>query len=178
MKNKALKKLTTTAMLSAIALILGYFAFPIFPQVPFLEYDLCDVAVLIASFSFGPVYALCSSFIVATFQAFFLDKSGIYGFVMNIISTSALVLPAAIIYVKSKTKKTAVIGLSVGVLFMTAVMVAFNYLVTPHFMGVDVTVIHTLMPFIALFNLIKATANSIITFLVYKHIGKLIKKFN
>ena len=178
MKNKTLKKLTSTAMLAAIAVILGYFAFPIFPQVPFLEYDLCDVAVLITSFSFGPVYGVCSSFVVAVFQAFFLDKSGIYGFIMNIISTTALILPAAIIYVKNKTKKNAVIGLAVGSVVMTAVMICFNYLVTPHFMGVPVSVIHSLMPFIALFNFIKSAVNCVITFFIYKHIGKIIKKFN
>lgn len=178
MKNKTLRKLTTTAMLAAVSVILGYFAFPIFPQVPFLEYDLCDVAILIASLSFGPVYGVCSSLVTAVFQAFVLGKNNVYGFIMNVISTTAFVLPAAIIYFKNKTKKTAVIGLAAGTVIMTAVMVCFNYLITPHFMGVSVSVIHTLMPFIALFNFIKSTANSLITFFIYKHIGKIIKKIN
>ncbi len=178
MKNKTVKKITVTAMLTAIAIILGYFAFPIFPQVPFLEYDLCDVAVLIASFIFGPVYGVCSSFAVAIFQAFLLDKSGIFGFVMNIISTTAFVLPASLIYLSKKTKKTAALALTVGIAVMSVVMVVFNYFVTPLFMGVDRSVILTLMPFIIAFNLVKSIVNSVITFLIYKHIGNIIRKYN
>lgn len=178
MKNKTIRKITTTAMLTAVAIILGYFAFPIFPAVAFLEYDLCDVAVLITSFIFGPVYAACSSFIVAFFQAVLLDKSGAFGFIMNIISTLSLVLPASLIYLKHKTKKGAIISLLCGILAMNVTMVAFNLIVTPYFMHTTVTVVLKLLPFIAAFNLIKSVVNSLITYLVYKHIGKLIKKFN
>lgn len=165
-------------MLTAVAVILGYFAFPIFPQVPFLEYDLCDVLVLIASFTFGPIYGIMSSFTVAVVQAFLLDKSGVYGFIMNIISTTALVLPAALVYMKHKTRKGAVISLITGTVTMVAVMTAFNYIITPFFMGLTVSAMHSFMPFIIAFNLVKAVVNSIITFIVYKHIGKLIKKFS
>jgi riboflavin transporter FmnP len=178
MKNKTITRLTTTAMLTAVAVILGYFAFPIFLNVAFLEYDACDVMVLITSFSFGPLYGVMSSVAVAIFQAFLLDKSGIFGFLMNIVSTTALTLPAAIIYLKHKTKKGAATALAVGSAVTLVVMVAFNYLVTPHFMGAPIAVVHSLMPFIAGFNAIKAVINSIITFFVYKHIGKIIKKFN
>ncbi len=178
MKTKTLKKLTTAAMLTALSVILGVFAFPIFPNVAFLEYDICDVIVLIVSFAFGPVYGILSSVTVAVFQAFMLDKSGIFGFLMNIISTVSFVLPAALVYLKNKTKKGAAFALSCGVVVMTIIMILFNYLVTPHFMGVPVSVVHSLMPYIAGFNVVKAVANSIITFFVYKHIGKIIKKFN
>ena len=178
MKNFTVKKLSTAAMLTAFAVILGYFAFPIFPNVPFLEYDICDVFVLITSFSLGPVYGVLSSIVVAIVQAFLLDKSGAFGFLMNIISTTAISLPAALVYVKYKTKKGAALSLLIGSLIMVAVMIAFNYLVTPHFMGVNIKIVHSLMPFIAGFNVIKATANSFITFFVYKHIAKIIKKFN
>ena len=178
MKNNALKKLTTTAMLTAIAVILGCFAVPIFPNVAFLEYDVCDVFVLIVSFSFGPLYGLMSSLTVAVFQGFLLDKSGVFGFLMNVVSTTALVLPASIIYSKYKTKLNAALSLLSGTIVMIIVMVAFNYLITPHFMGVPVSVVHSLMPFIAGFNAIKALLNSSITFLIYKHIGNIIKKIN
>ncbi len=176
MNKQTLKKITTVGMLTAVTVILGYFAFPIFPQVPFLEYDLCDVAVLITSFSFGPIYAVASSLVVAIVQAFLLDKSGLFGFIMNVISTCSLILPASILYFRRKTKKSAIIALVVGCVTMSAVMVGFNYIVTPYFMGMPVSAIGSVMPFIVLFNLIKATVNSIITFFIYKHINRLIKK--
>lgn len=177
MKSSILKKVTTTAMLTAVALILGYFSFPIFPAVAFLEYDLCDVVILITSFLFGPLYGVASSLIVAFFQAILLDKSGIFGLLMNVVSTVSFILPSAIIYYKNKTKKRAVISLVVGAVFMNVVMVIFNLFVTPKFMGVPVAVVIDLLIFIVLFNVIKSAVNSVVTFFLYKHIGKLIKRF-
>ena len=178
MKNKLIRQITTTAMLTAVAVILGYFAFPIFPPVAFLEYDLCDVMVLIASFIFGPIYGACSSFIVAFFQAVLLDKSGIFGFIMNIVSTLSFVVPAALFYAKRRTKKGAVTSLLLGVVTMNITMIAFNLVVTPFFMHTTVSVVLKLLPFIIGFNVIKSVVNSVITYLLYKHIGKIIKKFN
>ena len=178
MNNKIIKRLTTTAMLTAVAVLLGYFAFPIFPNVAFLEYDVCDVFVLITSFLFGPVYGLMSTVTVALVQAFLLDKSGVFGFLMNIVSTTALILPASIIYSKFKTKIGAAVSLAIGSVIMIAVMVVFNYFITPIFMGVPTAAVVGLMPFIAGFNAIKVAVNSVLTFLLYKHIGKIIKKFD
>lgn len=178
MNNKPIKKLTTSAMLTAVAVILGFFSFPIFGQVAFLEYDLCDVVILITSFSLGPVYGVCSSVVVALIQGFLLDKSGIFGFIMNIFSTVSFILPASLIYLKMKTKKGAVISLGVGSVAVIIVMTLFNYIITPVYMGLPDGAINAYIPFILLFNFVKAAANSVITFFLYKHIGKVIKKFS
>jgi riboflavin transporter FmnP len=56
---------------------------------------------------------------------------------------------------------------------MTAVMVLMNLLLTPLFMMVPrEEVIKLLMPAIIPFNLLKAGANSVVTFLAYKPISK------
>lgn len=175
---KDLKKITTTAMLTAVAVILGYFAFPIFPAVSFLEYDLCDVVIMITSFIFGPILGICSSLIVALYQAFLLDKSGIFGFIMNIVSTVSFILPASITYLKNKTRKGAIISLAVGFISLNVVMFAFNCIVTPYFMHTTLSIVMKLMPFIMGFNSIKGILNAVITYFLYKHISKLIKKFN
>ena len=105
------------------------------------------------------------------------NGSGPYGFIMNIISTMSIVLPSSLIYLRLKSKKGAVIALALGSVCMTVVMVVANYVVTPHFMGIPTSAIDAIIIPTTIFNLIKATANSIITFFVYKHIGRLIKKF-
>ena len=185
MNKVVIRKMTFTAMLTAVGLILGMLSFPIFPQVPFLEYDLCDVSVLIVSFMFGPLYALASSLTVSVFQAFILSKAGAFGFLMNVVSTTALALPASIIYNGFgknnivKSKKRAVMSLMVGWAVMNVTMVVFNLVITPAFTGMPVgAVIKNFLIFIVLFNLIKSSLNSTITFFVYKHISKIIKKFN
>lgn len=180
MKNKFIKRLTITALMTALAVVFGFWSFPLpfsfFPG--HLTYDICDVFILIVSFLFGPLYGALCSFSVAAIQAVLPNGSGIYGFIMNIISTMTLVLPASLIYLKHKSKKGALAALSVGSLTMVVFMVFANYLITPHFMGVPVSVINTIIVPTTIFNVIKALANSCITFFVYKHIGKLIKKFD
>ena len=102
--------------------------------------------------------------------------SGVYGILMHIIATSALVIAAGLIYKKNKTRKGAVIGIICGVAAMTIVMIGANMVITPIFMGVPRNVVWQLMPFIAGFNAIKAGINGAVTFLVYKRISGFLHK--
>lgn len=179
MKNQFTKRLTITAMMTALAVVFGLLSFPLpfsfFPG--HLTYDICDVFVLIVSFLFGPVYGALSSFSVAAIQSILPNGSGLYGFVMNIASTMSLVLPASLIYLKFKTKKGAALSLAVGSLCMILVMIGANYLIVPLFIKqATIEYINSIIVATTLFNVIKVAANSTITFLVYKHIGKLVKK--
>lgn len=176
MKSKA--RITTTklakmAMLIAISIVLvAIIHFPIFPAVAFLEYDPADIPILIGSFAFGPAAGVILTVITAVIQGVTVSSaSGVYGILMHIIATSALVITAGLIYKYNKTRKGAVIGLICGVIAMTVVMMGANMVITPIFMGVPASVVWSLMPFIAGFNAIKAGINSIVTFLVYKRIS-------
>ena len=59
---------------------------------------------------------------------------------------------------------------------MAAVMVLANMWITPMFMGVTLEAVMGLMPFIILFNVVKAGINSIVTFIVYKRISPFLHK--
>ncbi len=177
MNNKIIKNLTITAMLAAVSMVLVFIGFSIFPQVEFLKYDPADVPIMILSFMLGPVYGIACSSIVAIFQAIFWSTDGIVGCIMNILSTCAFAVPAAIIYRRKKTKSNAVIGLIIGCIIMTVVMLMFNYFITPVYRGIPRQAILPLLPWIGAFNIIKASINSVLTFFLYKHIGKIIKRF-
>lgn len=151
--------------------------FPIFAAVPFLEYDPADIPILIASFLFGPVSGLVITTVVSMVQGFTVSSSsGIIGIIMHIFSTGSFVLTAGIFYRCHKTKKGAVIALSLGVLVTTVVMALWNLAITPHFMNVSLSYVITLMPFIILFNLIRAGANALVTILIYKKVSAVIWK--
>ena len=177
MNNKIIKNLTITAMFAAVSMVLVFIGFSIFPQVEFLKYDPADVPIMILSFMLGPIYGIACSSIVAIFQAIFWSTDGIVGCIMNILSTCAFIVPAAIVYRKNKTKSRAIVGLVIGCVIMTAVMLLFNYFITPVYHGIPRQAIIPLLPWIGAFNFIKATVNSVLTFLLYKHIGKIIKRF-
>ncbi len=96
---------------------------------------------------------------------------------MNILSTAAFSVVAATIYHYRRTLFGAVSGLFCGVLSMTAVMLLWNFLVTPIYMGVprDV-VVSMLVPVFLPFNLIKAGLNGGFVLLLYKPVSHALKR--
>ncbi len=185
--NPRTKKLTVMAMLVALSVVLvSLVHFPIFAPVAFLEYDPADIPILIGTFAYGPVAGLILTVVASLIQGFTVSAhSGIMGIAMHIFATSTLVLVAGLIYKFKHTRGGAVLALLCGTLAMTGSMLMFNHFLTPYFITPDVadaaavaanrTYVDTLLfPFIAPFNLIKAGANSTITFLVYKVVSKYI----
>lgn len=166
-------RLAKMGMLVAISIVLVYFIhFPIFPAVPFLEYDPADISILIGTFAFGPLAGILLTVVTSVIQGVTVSAaSGLYGIIMHVISTSVLVLVSGLIYKYNKTRKGAVIALLCGVAAMTLVMIGANMIITPLFMGVPRNIVWSLMPFIAGFNAIKAGINSVVTFLLYKRIS-------
>jgi len=171
------RKLTTMAIMIAVSVVLVYFIhIPIFPQVAFLEYDPADIAILICGFAFGPLAGICVTVVASVIQGLTVSAhSGLYGILMHIIATSALVLTSSLIYRGHKSKKAAAFALLCGVAAMVIVMIPANLFITPYFMGVPRKLVVDLLGFIVGFNAIKAGVNAIITFILYKSISKLLK---
>ena len=185
--NPRTKKLAVMAMLVALSVVLvSLIHFPIFAPVASLEYDPADIPILVGTFAYGPVAGLVLTVVASLIQGFTVSAhSGVMGIAMHIFATSTLVLVAGSIYKVRHTKGGAVLALLCGTLAMTAAMLIFNHFLTPYFITPDVAdtaavaanrayVDTLLFPFIAPFNLIKAGANSTITFLVYKVVSKYI----
>lgn len=173
------KKLTTMAMLAALAIVLvAVIRFPLIPAAPFLEYDPADIPIFIGTFLFGPAAGLGLTAVVCMLQGFTVSAgSGVIGVLMHFFATGTFVLLAGLLYKKNRTRKGAVVALIAGTLAMTAVMCAWNLVFTPIFMGTPVSaVVDMLLPAIIPFNLIKAGANSAVTYFVYKPVCKLVQK--
>ena len=181
MKNKInTRKLTTMAIMIAVSVVLVYFIhIPIFPQVSFLEYDPADIAILICGFAFGPLAGICVTVVASLIQGLTVSAhSGVYGILMHIIATSALVLASSLVYRRHKTKGGAAVALICGVCAMVIVMIPANLFITPYFMGVPRQMVVDLLGFIVAFNAIKAGINAAITFILYKSISKLLHKLD
>ena len=160
-----IKILTNMAMLVALSLILVMLInFPILPAVPFMKYDPADIPILIGSFLFGPMGGVILTAIVSILQGLFIS-GGTFAFI------------AGFIYQRTKTKRSAVVGLICGALSMTCVMVICNLLLTPIFLGAPMEkVIELLLPAIIPFNLIKASINALITYFIYKPISNFVHR--
>lgn len=169
------RKMTQIGMLCAISylvMVVGRI-----PIVLFLKYDPKDVIIAIGGFIFGPLTAFVISTIVSLVEMFTVSETGFWGLVMNVLSTCAFACTASIIYKKNHTIKGAVIGLLAGGALMTGIMLLWNYLITPMYMGYPrEAVAAMLVPVFLPFNLIKMALNTAITLLIYKPVVTALRK--
>ena len=125
------KKLTTIAILSAMAMVLNLLIqFPIVPAVSFLSYDPKDIIIVIAGFIYGPMTSFIMS-LLCSFLEIVFRGGNLLDVLMNVISTCTFACVAACIYKYKHSKKGAIIGLVLGTVCCTLSMTLWNYIVTP-----------------------------------------------
>ena len=169
------KQLAMIGMLCALAFIVV--SLIRIPVVSFLKYEPKDVIVTIGGFIFGPLASFAISAIVSLVEMVTISDTGIIGCVMNLISTCAFACTAAVIYKKKRTLSGAVVGLVSGVVVMTVLMLLWNYLITPLYMGYPrAAVAEMLVPVFLPFNLLKGGLNAGITLLVYKPVVQALRR--
>ncbi|MBR1757244.1 MAG: ECF transporter S component [Lachnospiraceae bacterium] len=169
------KKMVTLAMMAALAYVVMVVIRV--PVVLFLKYEPKDVIITIAGFLYGPVSSLIISIVVGIVEMVTVSDTGWIGMIMNVISSAAFCVTAAVIYKKNHTLKGAVLGLISGTVLMTAVMLLWNYLITPIYMGYPrEAVTSMLLPAFLPFNLVKAALNSAITLLLYKPVVSALRR--
>ncbi|MBQ8623628.1 MAG: energy coupling factor transporter S component ThiW [Oscillospiraceae bacterium] len=175
MHNSKILKLTLAALFSAIA-FLTVFLFRI-PVVLFLKYEAKDAVIALEALILGPWYAVITSFVVSLIEMVTISGTGPIGAVMNVLSTVTYILPAALLYKRKKTLPTAVTGLVLGAVIMTAGMLLWNYLITPWYMETPREVVaDMLLPYFLPFNLLKGILNTAVTLLLYKPIMNVLRK--
>ena len=168
------RKLTTLAGFAAIACVLMMVVR--IPVVSFLSYEPKDVAIVIAGFIFGPLAVFTLSLVVSLVEMVTVSDTGPIGLIMNIISTCAFACTAAAIYKRRKTLSGAVFGLVCGALLSTSVMMLWNYIIVPIYLGIPrEAVVEMLLPVFLPFNLVKGGLNAALTLLLYKPLMKALR---
>lgn len=179
MKNQrfSTRYLAVCAMFTAIAFVMVLVS-KVIPNVAgFLSYEPKDAVIVIAGFIFGPLTCLFVSILTSLIEMLTISSTGIYGFLMNVVSTCAFTVPAAWFYQKHRTQKGAIAGLVIGVAVLAACMVLWNYIITPFYMGVDRSVVAGMLMSVFLpFNLVKGGLNAAITLLLYKPVVGALRK--
>ena len=187
----SIRMMTGTAMLSAIAFILMFldFSVPFMPS--FIKMDLSELPALIAAFAYGPIAggAVC---LIKNLIHLTITSTGGVGELSNFLLGCFFVLPAGFIYKFKKTKLGAVVGALLGALLMGVGSIVSNYfLVYPiyyNFMPEEVilaayqvifskvnSILECLIVFNAPFTFIKGLLSVLITFLIYKPLGRILK---
>lgn len=167
------RKICYYSIFIALAVVTGYLIhFPILPAAPFLLYDPGHVFLLIASFKFGPKASIIMSLVYALVFAMITGQGGPWGALMNFLATSVFLLVSSSIYLRRHDRNGAIMGLILGTLAMTAIMIPANLLITPLYMGVNRTIVmQLLLPAIIPFNILRGVISSVLTLVIYKRIS-------
>ncbi|MBO5683269.1 MAG: ECF transporter S component [Clostridia bacterium] len=172
--QKGIKQVAVIAMFCALA-----YACMLVVKIPvqFLTLDIKDSLIILCGLIFGPLTAVVVSFMVPFLEFVTISGTGVYGLVMNVLSSLSFSLTASLIYRYKKTFYGAISGLASGILAMTAIMMLANLFITPYYMGVPTATVAALIPKLLLpFNLIKAVLNAAIVLLFYKPISNILKR--
>ncbi len=190
MKRDHIRKITVTAIFSAMSALLMFLSFSVPFAPPYLKIEFSDLPALLTSFSLGPLWGVAVSFIKVLIN---IQSDTFYaGELSNFILSAVFVFVSGCIYKANKTKKSAVIGMSVGTLTTAFISLFTNYFIIYPFyfgsMGFDavVSMASSILPFvdtkteiILIFNfpftILKCALNMLLALFLYKRISPVIK---
>ena len=166
-----LRKTIAAALFSALAYLC---VFVIHIKVAgFLTFDFKDAVMAVGSLWLGPVAGILMAAVVAFFEFISVSSTGPYGLLMNFASSASFILPAAILFRIRRTRRSAMIGLGISVVFMLAVMMPFNILIDPLYLHVSRETVLDLIPSTLLpFNLVKGVLNAALAALLFQPVRR------
>lgn len=169
------RRIATTALFCALALILSFVEIPIFPPAPWLKYDPSCVAALVAGLAFGP--ATGTLVVVLSWALHLIFSFNPWGVLMAVIANVALVVPCALIYARKRSTQGLVAGMIIGGVISLAFCIGCNIVVTPLYTAVSTeAVIGMIVPILTPFNLIKIVLNCVLSALVMKPAAKVLEQ--
>lgn len=192
---KTVRKLTVTAIMSALSfgLMMIDFSVPIMPA--FIKFDISELPALITAFAYGPGYGVLVCLLK---NALHLPVSStqFVGELSNFLMGAVFVFVAGLFYKIKRTRNFALIGSLVGNLAMAIACFLVNYFITyPIYMEILIpeeailgmyqailpamdSIWKSILVFNVPFTFVKGLASVGITFLIYRKISPLLKGKN
>ena len=169
------RQLAIMAILVALGAVLAFIGLPIVPFLPTVTYDAANVPAIIGSLIFGPVAGCIIG--VLSFLIYLLFSGDVIGVCINIVLMIGFIVPAALICKKSKSIPRLIIGLVVGCVVVLILMVPTNLIGWYLYAGNPFeTTLDFVIPFLLPMNLFKVLMNSVLSFILYKSLHKLIER--
>lgn len=174
MRKTDIKKLTVISMLIALA-FLSIFLLKF--KVSFLSFDFKDAILSVITLLYGPLWGIISVCIVAVLEFLTISDTGVYGLIMNIISSGVFALSVGFVYKYKRSFSGAIMASISAVISVTIFMMLANMLITPHYMGVSTDAVVKLIPTLLLpFNFVKSLMNASVMLIIYKPITSLLRR--
>jgi len=130
MKKTDVRKITVTAMLSAIAFALMFFEFPIPIMPSFIKLDVSDLPALLGAFAIGPVSGVVIELLKNILHILIKGTSSAFvGELSNFLLGAVFAAVAGAVYKVKKNRKGAILAAFLGALAMGLVCLPLNYFV-------------------------------------------------
>ena len=183
----SVQMLTRIAMLAAVASVLFLIEIPV---VAFYKLDLSNIPVLLGAFSMGTAPGLIILALKSLIGLLHSTSAGA-GELADLGMGAGLVVPASVMYHRSKTRKNALLGMAAGTICMVIAGVMINkWIMLPFYMkafhmdmqgilnyakvsGVD-SETKLLLWVTGPFNLLKGAVLSAVTGVIYKPLSPLL----
>jgi len=174
MKNTNTRKLTVLAMICSLGFVsMFFFRF----NVGFLTFDFKDAVMSVSALIYGPLAGVICTLAVALLESVTVGDTGIYGLIMDILSSSAFLVSCGLVYKYKRSFNGAIIAAVSAVFAVTAIMAVANIFITPYYMGVKTADVIAMLPTLLLpFNFCKGLMNASVMLLIYKPISRILKK--
>ena len=193
-RKAMIRRITVTAILTAMAFILMYLEVPLPFMPPFLKFDFSEIPVLVGAFALGPVWGIVIELFKNLIHLPFTATAGI-GELSNFITGSIFVGFSGLVYLKIHTRKGAAVAMAIGTLTLAVIAVPINAFITlplygsvmnfstEAIVGMSAKVNPLIKDKMTLlffafvpFNLFKGIVVSVFTFFIYKPVSKLIHR--
>lgn len=186
------KTLTKISILSVIAYLIMLLEVPVMFFPGFLKIDLSDIPALIGAFAMGPAAGIMIELIKNILQFITKTTTGGVGELANFLIGVTLIIPAAIAYRQYQSKRTAVIGMIIGILVMGIMGGLANYYILLPFyakimpmeqiiswsaaangaiVDMKTLILYAIIPF----NILKGIVIAVITTMLYKKLSPILK---
>lgn len=190
-RSQNIRFIVMTGVLSAVSAVLMMLSFSV-PFMPsFIKMDFSELPALIATYSMGPISGVLVCLIKNLINLPMTSTGGV-GELSNFLLGVCLVLPAGLVYRFRKNRRAAFLAALAGSAIMGLASLPINYFLTypiySNFLPIDAIVgmyqaifpgVDGLLSCLLVFNVpytfFKGLIDTLLTFLVYKHISPLIK---
>lgn len=178
MRNGFTKKIVGTALFAALSFVVSLLEFPIFPAAGFLKLDFSAVFILLGGFMYGPIAGIIICAVKELIRFVMGSGTGGIGEIANFLVTTSFIIVPTVVYRFRTGIKTVLITMAAGIVLQVGVALLSNrFIMFPLYMGNGAAdAFNSLWHFVALFNLIKGAAISVIVFLLYKRVSWLFIK--
>ncbi len=190
--NKRVKHLVHIALFSAIGFVFMVLETSVSIVPAFLKFDISELPALLVTFMYGPISGVLVCLTKNVLHLTFTSTSGV-GELSNFILGAVFCIVVGLIYKRFRTKKGALVSMFIGSAFTGLVCFLTNlYLVYPLFYRFVVpkeailsmcqavlpwidSIEKSLLVFNVPFTFAKCCICSVITFVVYKRLKKVLK---